>query len=344
MMQKVLTVAALVSCVAAVDFTNPVNDRELIQAINSNPESTWVAHESPRFMNHTLEDVSRLCGTVMKGTPGYFELPAKQGSESELVAASIPDNFDGRQHFTACADVIGHVRDQSSCGSCWAFGSTEAFNDRNCIANGDKTLLSPEDTVACCGLFQCMSMGCNGGQPSAAWNWFTNTGVVTGGDYDDLGKGDTCEPYSMAPCAHHVTSPKYQPCPSKEYPTPSCAKTCQSGYSKSYTADKVKAKSSYSLSGVSQIQTDIMTYGSVTGAFTVYADFPTYKSGVYTHQSGSELGGHAIKIIGWGVENGVDYWLVVNSWNDSWGDQGLFKIKRGTNECGIESQISAGHA
>ena len=45
-----------------------------------------------------------------------------------------------------------------------------------------------------------------------------------------------------------------------------------------------------------------MNYGPVEAAFTVYADFPTYKSGVYKHMSGKELGGHAIKIIGWGTE------------------------------------------
>uniref|UniRef100_A0A8W8NDP1 Peptidase C1A papain C-terminal domain-containing protein n=3 Tax=Ostreidae TaxID=6563 RepID=A0A8W8NDP1_MAGGI len=52
--------------------------------------------------------------------------------------------------------------------------------------------------------------------------------------------------------------------------------------------------------------------------------------------------GHAIKILGWGTENGDDYWLVANSWNPDWGDQGFFKILRGQDECGIESQISAG--
>ena len=86
----------------------------------------------------------------------------------------------------------------------------------------------------------------------------------------------------------------------------------------------------------------MMQYGSVTGAFTVYEDFPTYTSGVYHHVSGSELGGHAIKIFGWGTEDGEDYWLVANSWNDQWGDHGTFKIRRGVNECGIEGQVSAG--
>lgn len=53
----------------------------------------------------------------------------------------------------------------------------------------------------------------------------------------------------------------------------------------------------------------------------MYADFLSYKSGVYQHMSGQELGGHAIKILGWGVENSTPYWLVANSWNEDWGDK-----------------------
>ncbi|XP_006820753.2 cathepsin B-like [Saccoglossus kowalevskii] len=87
---------------------------------------------------------------------------------------------------------------------------------------------------------------------------------------------------------------------------------------------------------------EIQKYGPVEGAFTVYADFPSYKSGVYQHETGEALGGHAIKILGWGNEDGHDYWLVANSWNEDWGDQGFFKILRGVDECGIESQITAG--
>jgi len=79
-------------------------------------------------------------------------------------------------------------------------------------------------------------------------------------------------------------------------------------------------------------------------AFTVYEDFPTYKSGVYKHVSGSQLGGHAVRLLGWGVENGEDYWLIANSWNEEWGNGGTFKIARGNNECGIEGNIQAGTA
>ena len=47
-----------------------------------------------------------------------------------------------------------------------------------------------------------------------------------------------------------------------------------------------------------------------------------YYPGVYKHETGGFLGGHAIKILGWGTEDGSPYWLVANSWNEDWGDKG----------------------
>lgn len=58
-----------------------------------------------------------------------------------------------------------------------------------------------------------------------------------------------------------------------------------------------------------------MSKGSVTATFTVYSDFLTYSSGVYQHLTGSQVGGHAVKMIGWGVTTGgVAYWICANQW------------------------------
>ena len=46
---------------------------------------------------------------------------------------------------------------------------------------------------------------------------------------------------------------------------------------------------------------------------------------------------HAVVIVGWGNLNGLDYWIVRNSWGTGWGKRGYFLIQRGVNKCGIES-------
>eukprot|EP01061_Rhynchopus_euleeides_P020931 TRINITY_DN33_c0_g1_i6.p1 TRINITY_DN33_c0_g1~~TRINITY_DN33_c0_g1_i6.p1 ORF type:complete len:346 (+),score=139.13 TRINITY_DN33_c0_g1_i6:49-1038(+) len=326
-MQRGILLLAAAAAVSAQDF-------HTIAAKVNSMHTTWKAEAPSRF--NTTEDVKKLCGTWLVTDERYVRLPEATHFTAR-AAVDLPTDFDARTQWPNCT-VIATVRDQSSCGSCWAFGSTETFEDRRCIHKGVNTEMSTEDTASCCsGLLCGFSMGCNGGQPGAALSWMTRTGVVTGGDYGDK---TTCRPYTMAPCAHHVTSSKYPACPSSEYPTPKCTAQCQTGYSQTYSADKVKGASSYSVTGVEKIMTALQQ-GPVSAAFTVYADFPTYKSGVYHHTSGSSLGGHAVEIVGYGVESGTNYWLVKNSWNEEWGEGGFFKIRRGHNECGIENDINA---
>jgi cathepsin B len=282
----------------------------------------------------------------MKGDPGYEALPSEKKS-FKLRDEDIPESFDVREAWPACANISGRVRDQSNCGSCWAFGSTEAFNDRFCIATGDSTtLFSPEDTNDCCSGPDCgFSQGCNGGMPTGAWRWFTTAGVSSGGDYEDVGRGTSCKPYTLQSCAHHTEPPAGMvPCDSiPDYTTPLCTNTCgEAAYGTAYGADKHRASSAYMVLGQTHMQKDLMEHGSLTAAMMVFEDFEAYSSGVYQHIVGEKVGAHAIKIIGWGVENGSPYWLCVNSWNTAWGERGLFKILRGSNECGIETDVVAG--
>jgi cathepsin B len=212
------------------------------------------------------------------------------------------------------------------------------MSDRVCIASEGKlqTRISSENILACCS--EC-GYGCNGGYPGAAWDFWQRTGVPTGGLYKD---NKTCQPYSFPPCDHHVVG-KYGPCGGSEFDTPDCKNTCNSEYGSTFNEDVWHASDAYSVpANEKAIMTELFNHGSVEVAFSVYEDFINYKSGVYKHTTGKMLGGHAVKMIGWGVENGTKYWTIVNSWNEGWGDNGTFKILRGSNHLGIEGEVVAG--
>lgn len=88
-----------------------------------------------------------------------------------------------------------------------------------------------------------------------------------------------CQPYEIPPCEHH-TSGSRPNCTGEEGDTPKCVRRCLPGYSVPYKQDLHFGKKSYSTPNkVEQIQVEVMKYGPVEAAFTVYADFPLYKSG-----------------------------------------------------------------
>ncbi|EER01485.1 cathepsin B, putative, partial [Perkinsus marinus ATCC 50983] len=153
---------------------------------------------------------------------------------------------------------------------------------------------------------------------------------------------DGCWPYDFPPCAHHINDTKYPKCPKGLYPTPNCVEQCHNPkYTTTLRDDRhfMLESSPYHYS-VNDAKNAIRTDGPVSASFTVYEDFLAYRSGVYKHTSGSYLGGHAVKIIGWGEKSGQAYWLAVNSWNEDWGDHGLFKIALGN--CGIDDDLLGG--
>lgn len=66
----------------------------------------------------------------------------------------------------------------------------------------------------------------------------------------------------------------------------------------------------------------------------------SYKGGIYLRRSDYLLGVHSAKIVGWGVEEGTEYWIAANSWGPHWGENGYFRIKIG--ESNFESQVYSG--
>ena len=252
-----------------------------------------------------------------------FSLPMKEWMPT---LSDLPTNFDSREKWYFCPS-IREVRDQGCCGSCWAFGAVEAITDRICIASNGKVTddVSAEDLLSCC---DSCGDGCNGGDPAKAWNHWTSNGIVTGGLY----KGTGCRPYSIQDCGAYDDEPE----------TPECKKKCVPDYPVEYDDDKTWGQRAYQVSGVEQIQRELMDNGPLEVVFKVFEDFMKYKSGVYQRHTDEFQGYHAVKLIGWGEENGIPYWLCTNSWNANWGDGGFFKILRGSNECDIESYVVAG--
>jgi cathepsin B len=327
--------------VAEEELAKPaLHTAEEIIAHNANPKATWVAGRNARFESATLKEAKVLMGTLQHLDMEAW-LPHK-----ELEAVELPTEFDWRTDPRAAeCPSLKEIRDQASCGSCWAFGSVEAMTDRICIASkgADKSHLSAEDVTSCC---TGMDNGCGGGIPSSVYQYYKNTGIVTGGNYGDK---SMCYSYQIPPCAHHINSTHYQPC--KEESTPACADKCVDNGA-DWTKDKRHgADGGYSVckqgsgSCADQMMQEIYQNGPITGMFFVHQSLLSYKSGVYSagwFWKDPMLGGHAIKIMGYGTEDGTPYWLVANSWNTEWGDQGYFKIKRGDDNCQIENSMING--
>ncbi|GMR39832.1 hypothetical protein PMAYCL1PPCAC_10027, partial [Pristionchus mayeri] len=154
-----------------------------------------------------------------------------------------------------------------------------------------------------------------------AMKFWVSNGLVTGSNYEAQ---QGCMPYPFPPCEHHNNGTGYIQCDDIPYDrTPECTKTCQTGYPLTYSQDKHYGKSAYGLSkSVTDIQTEIMLNGPVEAGFDLYEDFEQYYGGIYVHHAGRHIGGHAVKVIGWGVEGTTPYWLAVNSWNMDWGEKG----------------------
>ncbi|GKT30696.1 hypothetical protein ADUPG1_005601, partial [Aduncisulcus paluster] len=139
-----------------------------------------------RFDGMTLADAKK----HLRTSPERPALPVKRHFMS---AAALPDSFEAT---TAWPGLIGEIRDQGQCGSCWAFGASEALSDRCAIARGSNFIdFSPEFLVSC----DSTNNGCDGGNLDLVWAFMKNTGIVS----------DECFPYADVT----YTSGTELPCP-----------------------------------------------------------------------------------------------------------------------------------
>lgn len=275
--------------------------QEIVSSIN-NAQSTWEAIYDPENI-----DVQKLTTDEFRMMLGVFHSNERL---PEVVASSdavnAPASFDSR---TAFRGKLVPVLNQGGCGSCWAFAMTTVAADRAMI-RGEKPsgfALSPQWTVNC----DFSNKGCNGGNPSRAWTYAHNQGIPPA----------SCLAYTSG------TSGRAGACPAK----------CTDGS----TPVKYKPNVAKFTSSAQVMMEEISKNGPIEVCLSVYEDFRYYKSGVYKHTTGRLLGGHAVTAVGYGTDNGTPYWIIQNSWGPSWGESGYFRILRGSNECGIESQCTS---
>mmetsp|Transcript_25458 Transcript_25458/g.51709 ORF Transcript_25458/g.51709 Transcript_25458/m.51709 type:complete len:365 (+) Transcript_25458:1-1095(+) len=318
--------------------------------------ATWKAAAHPRFASEPPGASASLMG--VKGNWVEDILEAVRTGEIEeytprpgtnLTADAVPDSFDSAMKWPECAKTIGDIRDQSNCGCCWAFAGAEAASDRMCIATAASLLMPLSANDVCFnagGIFS--PGGCDGGQITTPWSYIKSHGAVTGGQFNGTGPfgGGWCSAFPLPHCHHHgpqgddpYPAEGSPGCPSEHSPPgPRKCDIDAAGEHTSFKGDKYSFSGPVqSASGPTQIKKMIMEGGPVETAFTVYSDFENYAGGIYKHSTGEPAGGHAVKIVGWGSEDGQEYWKVANSWNPHWGESGYFRIAPGQG--GIDDRV-----
>ncbi|TVU09732.1 hypothetical protein EJB05_43225 [Eragrostis curvula] len=223
------------------------------------------------------------------------------GNHRMLDTNKLPETKDWRED-----GIVSPVKNQGHCGSCWTFSTTGALEAAYTQATGKPISLSEQQLVDCAGRYN--NFGCNGGLPSQAFEYIKyNGGLDTEEAYPYKGVNGICH------------------------------------YKPENAGVKVLDSVNITLGAEDELKNAVGLVRPVSVAFEVINGFRLYKSGVFTsdHCGTSPMDvNHAVLAVGYGVENGVPYWLIKNSWGADWGDNGYFKMEMGKNMCGVATCAS----
>ncbi|XP_027798291.1 dipeptidyl peptidase 1 isoform X1 [Marmota flaviventris] len=282
-------------------------DHNFVKAINT-IQKYWTATTYMEYETLSLRDMIRRSGSHRQRIPR--PKPAPLTVEIQQKILNLPASWDWRN--VRGINFVSPVRNQGSCGSCYSFASMGMLEARiRILTNNSQTpILSPQEVVSCSQYAQ----GCEGGFPY----------LIAGKYAQDFGLvEEACFPYTGTD----------SPCTVK--------KDCFRYYSSEY----YYVGGFYGGCNEALMKLELVHRGPMAVAFEVHDDFLHYHSGIYHHTglrdpfNPFELTNHAVLLVGYGTDlaTGIDYWIVKNSWGTNWGESGYFRIRRGTDECAIES-------
>jgi len=236
----------------------------------------------------------------------------RAGLPKGLATPLFAPSLDWREH-----GVVTPVKDQGGCGSCWAFSATEAVESALAMtelqagAAPELIELAPQQLVDCapnpddCG----GSGGCEGSTQPLAFKYLASGGMDLATDYPYKARDGSCKAGSLD------------------------------------AAVGIKGQVDLPTNNYTALMTAIATVGPI--AISVDASWGLYESGIFEPPaSGIKTTiDHAVQLVGYGSENGKDYWLVRNSWGTSWGEKGYIRLRRygeGKEPCGTDKRPADG--
>jgi cathepsin B len=294
-----------------------------------------------------------LFGTLLRRVPEVNALantffPAVPARDFKM---DIPKNFDGR---IVWGKNLTEIQNQGLCKACYSFAIVATLADRfNILSGGQMNIrLSATDVLACLPDNPMLIKQLQELEKAIVDTEFTKkhidglcrrNSLYAAGVYtflegpssddcvptlivqDDLQPNETCKDVAgedVDMCIDDKTAQRY-----------------------------FRSKAVYTIGGATakllenNIMHEIYKFGPVAAAFNVFEDFlnwqPTEENDIYTHPNKETplLGGHAVRIVGWGTKGGIDYWIIANSWGEKWGENGYFKMQRNIPECELEANV-----